>query len=47
MFIVIDEPVGEFYGGDVAAPLFKSIAEKLLIYLNIFPQLDNKNEIRI
>ena len=47
MFVVIDEPIGEYYGGDVAAPLFKSIAEKLLIYLNIFPQLDNKNEIRI
>lgn len=47
MFIVIDEPKGIFYGGDVAAPLFKSIAEKLVIYLNIFPELDKKNEIRI
>ena len=47
MFVVIDEPVGEYYGGDVAAPLFRSIAERLLIYFNIFPELDNKNEIRI
>jgi cell division protein FtsI/penicillin-binding protein 2 len=47
MFIVIDEPKGAFYGSDVAAPLFKSIAEKLVIYLNIFPELDKKNEIRI
>lgn len=47
MFIVIDEPKGSFYGGDVAAPLFKSIAERLLIYLNIFPELDKKNEIQI
>ncbi len=47
MFVVIDEPKGLFYGGDVAAPLFKSIAEKLLIYLRIFPELDEKNEVRI
>ncbi|MCP5107419.1 MAG: hypothetical protein GY950_28790 [bacterium] len=47
MFVVIDEPKGEYYGGDVAAPLFKSIAEKLLIYLKIFPELDKKNEIKI
>ncbi len=47
MFVVIDEPAMEYYGGEVAAPLFKSIAEKLLVYLNIFPELDKKNEIRI
>jgi len=47
MFVVIDEPKNQFYGGDVAAPLFKSIAEKLLIYLRIFPELDEKNEVRI
>jgi len=27
--------------------LFKTIAEKLVIYLNVFPELDKKNEIRI
>jgi len=47
IFVVMDEPQGEFYGGDVAAPLFKSIAERLLIYLKIFPELDKKNEIRL
>jgi len=47
MFVVIDEPKNGFYGGDVAAPLFKSIAEKLLIYLKIFPELDERNEVRI
>ena len=47
MFIVIDEPKGQFYGGDVAAPLFKSIAERLLIYLKIFPELDKTNEIKL
>lgn len=47
MFIVIDEPKGEFYGSEVAAPLFKSIAERLLIYLKIFPEVDKPNEIRL
>jgi cell division protein FtsI (penicillin-binding protein 3) len=47
MFVVIDEPKDKYYGGDVAVPLFKSIAEKLLIYLKIFPELDKRNEIRI
>lgn len=47
MFVVVDEPAGQYYGGDVAAPLFKTIAKKLLIYLNIIPGLDKKNEIRL
>lgn len=47
MFVVIEEPKGLYYGGDVAAPLFKSIAERLLIYLRVFPELDKRNEIRI
>lgn len=47
IFIEIEEPQGAFYGGDVAAPLFKTIAEKLIVYLHIFPELDNKNEMRI
>lgn len=47
MFVMINEPKGQFYGGDVAAPIFKSIAEKLLVYLKIFPELDKKNEIKI
>ena len=47
MFIVIDEPKGQFYGGDVAAPLFKSIAERLSIYLKIFPEVDKTNEIKL
>ncbi len=47
MFVVIDEPKNKFYGGDIAAPLFKSIVERLLIYLKIFPELDEKNEMRL
>ena len=47
IFVVINEPKGQFYGADVAAPLFKSIAERLLMYLKIFPELDKKNEIKL
>jgi len=35
MVVVIDEPKGSIYGGDVAAPVFRKIAEHALIYLNI------------
>jgi cell division protein FtsI (penicillin-binding protein 3) len=38
LLIVIDEPQGPSYGGTVAAPVFKSIMEKVLPYLNIFPK---------
>ncbi len=35
MIVVIDEPKGAIYGGEVAAPVFRKIAEHALIYLNI------------
>ncbi len=38
MLVVIDEPHGSYYGGEVAAPLFKSIAQQLVKYLRIPPQ---------
>lgn len=38
MVVVIDEPKGRYYGGDVAAPLFRKIGEQLLLYFNIPPQ---------
>ncbi len=47
MFVMVNEPQGLYYGADVAAPLFKAIAKKLMIYLNIIPGLDKKNEIRL
>ncbi len=34
---VIDDPEGPYYGGQVAAPLFKSIAKKILFYLGVPP----------
>ena len=37
VLIVVDEPKGRGFGGTVAAPAFKAVAEEVLHYLNIFP----------
>jgi len=34
ILVVIDSPVGAYYGAEVAAPVFRSIAEQTLGYLN-------------
>ncbi len=37
--VVIDEPrTGAYYGGEVAAPVFKAMAEKILRYMEIPPE---------
>ncbi len=38
ILVVIDEPKGQHYGGTVAAPAFKNIAQKTLAYMNISPK---------
>jgi cell division protein FtsI (penicillin-binding protein 3) len=38
VLVVIDEPKGQIYGGAVAAPAFKSIAQAVLNYLNVPPR---------
>ncbi|MDW8309404.1 MAG: penicillin-binding protein 2, partial [Verrucomicrobiales bacterium] len=38
--VVLDEPKQGYYGGQVAAPIFKQIAERLANYLNIRPDRD-------
>ncbi|MBW1678801.1 MAG: penicillin-binding protein [Deltaproteobacteria bacterium] len=38
ILIIIDEPQGTGFGGTVAAPAFKTIAEQTLSYLKVFPQ---------
>ncbi|MFL6208417.1 MAG: penicillin-binding protein [Pyrinomonadaceae bacterium] len=38
--VVIDEPMGAHYGGDVAAPVFRQIAENVLPYLNVEPDAE-------
>ncbi|MEK6691916.1 MAG: penicillin-binding protein 2, partial [Nitrospirota bacterium] len=35
IIVVVDEPKGAIYGGSVAAPIFKEIAEQVLTYLKI------------
>jgi cell division protein FtsI (penicillin-binding protein 3) len=37
IYISLDDPKGTHYGGQVAAPIFKQIAEKAANYLNIRP----------
>lgn len=37
ILVLIDEPVGSYYGGTVAAPVFKEIVSKVLPYLSIPP----------
>lgn len=37
IFVVIDSPKGYYYGSDVAAPVFREIASRMLLYLEIPP----------
>jgi len=39
MVVVIDEPVGAYHGGEVAAPIFKQIADRILQYKGISPDI--------
>ena len=37
MFVVVDEPQTEYYGGDVAAPLFQAICARMWITKRVLP----------
>jgi len=39
MIVMVDEPVGAHHGGDVAAPIFKRIAEEILRYMSVPPDV--------
>src|SRR5262249_15114179 len=39
MIVMIDEPVGAHHGGDVAAPVFKRVAEQVLRYMSVPPDV--------
>lgn len=44
LIVVVFEPKGAYYGGTVAAPVFKAISEKALSYLNVpFDNTDEEN----
>jgi cell division protein FtsI (penicillin-binding protein 3) len=52
IFVQIDEPQGDIYGGDVAAPVFQKIAQEALVRLRvpmdknlIFPETDPESGI--
>ncbi|HSQ35706.1 MAG TPA: penicillin-binding protein 2, partial [Candidatus Binatia bacterium] len=47
VFVMIDEPQGMHYGGDVAAPLFRSVATRIMLYLKLFPDRPDQEGIRI
>jgi cell division protein FtsI (penicillin-binding protein 3) len=40
IIVVIDEPAGAYHGGDVAAPVFREIAEQVLPELDVMPDTD-------
>jgi cell division protein FtsI/penicillin-binding protein 2 len=42
IIVVIDEPAGLYHGGDVAAPVFREIAEQILPDLGIAPDTEFK-----
>ena len=39
--VVVHEPQGSIYGGVVAAPVFRNVAEKALPYLGVMPSAPN------
>lgn len=42
MLVVIDEPRGEHYGGLVAAPVFREVAEATLRYMGVAPSIPSR-----
>ena len=43
--VVVDEPSGAYHGGDVAAPIFREIAERILPEMGVEPDTDFKNPV--
>jgi len=39
LIVVIDEPAGAYYGAQIAAPIFKKIAEQVLRYKSVAPDV--------
>jgi cell division protein FtsI (penicillin-binding protein 3) len=44
IIVVIDEPAGAYHGGDVAAPVFREVAEQVLPALGVMPDIEMKPE---
>ena len=43
IIVVIDEPSGAYHGGDVAAPVFREVAEQILPGLGVVPDIETKS----
>ena len=43
IIVVMDEPAGAYHGGDVAAPVFREVAEQILPILGIEPDIETKS----
>ncbi len=43
IIVVIDEPAGAYHGGEVAAPIFREIAEQILPDLGVVPDTELKS----
>lgn len=39
MLVIIDEPVGLYYGGQIAAPVFQAVMNDVLPYIKVTPQV--------
>lgn len=44
MLVIIDEPVGLYYGGQIAAPVFGAVMKDVLQYLKVSPQLSGTSK---
>jgi cell division protein FtsI (penicillin-binding protein 3) len=42
MLVVLDEPRGQHYGGTVAAPVFREVAEATLRYMGVAPSIPSR-----